>query len=178
MRKANAPLAAKLEELAVRHLGREGFALAAEKMKMYLATGDRGYLQGGRPAADKPPAAVKDLSKADTPDAHGREIIRLIQWCRKYKDPAYLTAARRQARLAYVRFMDDSCPLPKAYSGSPRKTVAGEAFGDFYFKGAKLMHAFALVGEAEGQTRRLRPAAAAGHSHATRCVGLGRSGAR
>ena len=56
--------------------------------------------------------------------------------------------AEQQARIAYVMFCDDTCPLPKAYAGGPRKTVAGDDFPDFYFRGASLIHAFALLGEA------------------------------
>jgi len=148
MRGADAPLAAKLEELARLHLGREKLKQAAKNMEMYLATGDRAYLQGERDEGAKPPPAVADLSKADAPAKHAAEIIRRLQWYGTYGDAAYLKAAERQARLACVRFLDETCPLPKAYAGPPRKTVAGEAFGDFYFRGAKLMHAFALLGEA------------------------------
>ena len=50
--------------------------------------------------------------------------------------------------------MDDTCPLPKAYAGAARKTVAGDPFPDFTFRGAKLMHAFALLGEVQGRTRK------------------------
>jgi hypothetical protein len=53
------------------------------------------------------------------------------------------------ARLAYINFCDDACPLPKAYAGSSLKTTQGAPFPDFYFRGAKLMHAFALLGEAK-----------------------------
>ena len=113
-----------------------------------LATGDRDYLQGKADASKRPPATIRDLSKADTPAPHGREICRLLQWYKASGDEAYLKAATEQARLACVRFMDDTCPLPKAHAGAPKKTVEGKPFGDFYFRGAKLMHAFALLGEA------------------------------
>jgi hypothetical protein len=62
---------------------------------------------------------------------------------------AYLKAADTYARLAPIAFCDDACPLPKAYAGSSPKTTQGEPFPDFYFHGAKLMHAFALLGEAK-----------------------------
>jgi len=90
----------------------------------------------------------RDLSKKSTSRAIAREIVRYVKLYRKYKDKAYLQIARRQGRLAYVRFMDDVCPLPKAYSGGRRKTAEGKGFGDFYFRGAELMGAFALLGEA------------------------------
>jgi hypothetical protein len=125
---------------------------------MYLATGDREYLQGARDMKTRPEPAVADLSKADVPTPHAREILRRLQWHRRYKDPRYLAAAAQQARLAYVRFCDDTCPLPKARAGAPARTVAGDPFPDFTFRGAKLMHAFALLGEAK---RRRAPAAPA-----------------
>ena len=66
----------------------------------------------------------------------------------------FLEAAEQQARLACVRFMDGTCPLPKAYEGQ-RRTAEGKPFPDFYFRGARLMHAFACLGEAlRGSTRR------------------------
>jgi hypothetical protein len=149
MRGANGTIAAKLQELARLHLGEQKLPQAMENLRMYRATGDSAYLQAERDAGEKPDAQVADLSKADTPDPHAREIIRRLQWYRMYKDPAYLAAAEQQARLAYVQFLDAACPLPKAYSGPPRKTVEGKPFPDFYFRGAKLMHAFALLGEAK-----------------------------
>ncbi|NQT89553.1 hypothetical protein HQ560_22480, partial [bacterium] len=96
---------------------------------------------------EKPAAEVRDLSGADSPEPHAREIVRLLEYHKQYKDDAYLKAAEQQARLAYVRFMDDASPLPKAYE-MPRKTQAGDPFPSFYFRGAGLMHAFALLGEA------------------------------
>ncbi|MHC4247755.1 MAG: hypothetical protein ACYS9X_01375 [Planctomycetota bacterium] len=148
---ADAALAAKLRELAQLLLGEEGLARAARNIEMFRATGDRAYLQGDIDRTRKPASAVADLSKAETPDEHAREIVRRLEWHRAHGDRAYLDAAVRQARLAYVRFMDGKCPLPKAYE-DPRKTVAGEPFPDFYFRGARFMHAFALVGEAMRQS--------------------------
>lgn len=154
IRHGNPGIAAKFAELAKRHLGEEKFKAAVKNMEMYLATRDRDYLRGGRDARRKPPPAVEDLSKANTPRPHAWAILRRLQWHKRYKDEAYLRAAEQQARLAYVRFMDDTCPLPKAYAGGPRKTVAGDPFPDFTFRGAKLMHAFALLGEAERRTKK------------------------
>ena len=147
--KADPAISAKFKTLARLHLGQEGLKRAVRNMEMFIATGDRAYLQGGRDMTAKPPATVRDLSQADTPDPHGQEIIRLLIAYRRYKDAAYLQAATRQGRLAYVRFMDGTCPLPKAYSGGLRMTAAGKPFGDFYFRGAKLMHALALLAEAQ-----------------------------
>ena len=149
---ANPGMAAKFEELAKRHLGEEKFRQAVSNTKMYPAAGDREYLQGGRSARSKPPTEIENLAKADTPRPHAWAVIRRLQWYKKYHDEAYLKAAEEQARLAYARFMDDTCPLPKAYAGAARKTVAGDPFPDFTFRGAKLMHAFALLGEVRGRT--------------------------
>jgi hypothetical protein len=103
-----------------------------------------GWSGGGR----KPKASPADLTNVDGPEKHGREIIRRVEWFRRWRDPAFLIAAERQAETARALFCDDGCPLPKAFAGGPRKTAAGEPFPDFYFRGAELMHAFALLGEA------------------------------
>jgi len=107
-----------------------------------------GVAAKAKPDCAKPQAVFRDLSKKSTSRAIAREIVRYVKLYRKYKDKAYLQIARRQGRLAYVRFMDDVCPLPKAYSGGRRKTAEGKGFGDFYFRGAELMGAFALLGQA------------------------------
>jgi len=170
--KADPAIAAKFGALARMHLGLGALQRAARNMPMYVATGDRAYIQGGRDATAKPAASVRDLSKADTPAPHAREIIRLLIAYKRHKDAAYLDAATRQARLAYARFMDATCPLPKAYSGKPPMTAAGKPFGDFYFHGAKLMHAFALLGEAQqraaGRGKRSSAARAGGDLEAVR----------
>jgi hypothetical protein len=139
VRDASPRIASKLEELARLLIGEA-------KVKAIVSQEDSGR---SRPpdGAKRPAAGVADLSKADSAPPHAREIIRRIEWYRAYRDEAYLEAAKEQARLAYVRFMDDKCPLPKAYENA-RPTAAGEPFPDFYLRGAKLMHAFALVGEA------------------------------
>jgi hypothetical protein len=111
----------------------------------------QGRLDGGIPFAPtgaKPKPVFRDLSKNNTPSASAREIVRYVKLYRKYKDKAYLEVARKQGVAAHVRFMDATCPLPKAYSGGRRKTAEGEGFPDFYFRGAELMGAFALLGEA------------------------------
>ena len=90
----------------------------------------------------------RDLSTKTTSSASAREIVRYVKLYHQYKDKAYLDIARRQGRQAYLRFMDATSPLPKAYSGRPRKTAEGKEFPDFYFRGAELMGAFALLGEA------------------------------
>ena len=136
MGKAHPGIAAKLAELARLHLGEDG-------LKRALRSGG-----AGTGSSKPPPATERDLSKADAPTPHAREIIRLLDCYRQYKDPAYLKAATAQARIAHGRFMDASCPLPKAFASGKRKTAEGKTFGDFYFRGAKLIHAFALLGEA------------------------------
>ena len=143
MKDADAGIAAKLAELARLHLGQEKFEQTLKDMKVRLAGGDVQAKPGARPKAE-----VRDLSRADTPGRHAAEIVRLLQWYKIYEDGAYLKAAEKQGRLACVRFMDDTCPLPKAYAGGPRKTAEGKAFPDFYFRGAALMRAFAFLGEA------------------------------
>jgi len=97
---------------------------------------------------DRPKAAVADLSGGDTPNAHAKEMLRRLAWYRTFGDAAYLRAAERQARLAHARFMDETCPLPKAFDPPRTTTAAGKPFPDFYFRGARLMHAFARLGEA------------------------------
>ena len=164
MRDADPGLAARFEELARLHLGEGKLKQALKNMEMYVATGDRDDLQGGRDTRERPPAEVEDLSDADTPQPHAWAILRRLQWHKRYGDEAYLKAAEQQARLAYVRFMDDTCPLPKAYAGGPGKTVAGDPFPDFTFRGAKLMHAFALLGEAKGHPAGAAPAHVSGAS--------------
>jgi hypothetical protein len=147
--KQDAPaLSAKLRDLAKVLLGEQKLADAVRKVGLFRATGDRGYLEGAHDGSTKPAATVADLSKAETPVEHAREILRRLRWYRRYNDAAYLHAAEQQARIAYVRFCDETCPLPKACADGPRRSVDGKPFPDFYFRGAKLMHAFALLGEA------------------------------
>ena len=148
IREANPAIAAKLEELARIHLGDEGLKAAPENVRMWLATGDKSHIQRVGPHRSRPKPQVADLSTADTPPRHATEILRRLMWYRLYGDCAYLDAAREQARRAYALFMDGRSPLPKAFAGEPKRTVAGEPFPDFYFRGARLMHAFALLGEA------------------------------
>jgi len=126
MRTADAPIADKMVTLAKLH------GVDAKTMKH----------------SAKPKPEFRDLSKNNTPRAAAREIARCVKLYRRHKDKAYLEIARKQGRVAYVRFMDDTCPLPKAYSGGLRKTAEGKDFPDFYFRGAELMSAFALLGEA------------------------------
>jgi hypothetical protein len=147
MKETDAALAAKFRALARLLLGEAGLAAAIRNVEMFAATGDRAFLERGVDPMRKPDTGIADLSKVDTPDGHAREILRRLAWHRARGDKAYLEAAVRQARLAWVRFMDGKCPLPKACD-APQKTVAGEPFPDFYFRGARLMHAFALVAEA------------------------------
>ena len=97
----------------------------------------------------KPEIRIRNLAGSRTPRRHAREIIRNVELYRRYGDKAYLKAAETYARLAYVVFCDDKCPLPKARAGSGRyRTTQGKPFPDFYFHGAGLMKAFALLAEA------------------------------
>jgi len=144
-KKTSPEISRKLAELAKLHLGEDGLRRAA----------------GGLDTTAKPKSAFRDLSKATIPNPHARQIIRLVSAYQRYKDPAYLKVALQQGRIAYAMFMDKTCPLPKACSGRPKRTAEGKDFGDFYFRGAKLMHAFALLGEASarGAARPTRPTA-------------------
>jgi len=140
MRPADAGVADKLVTLAKLHLDDAKFAKSLVDAKVRL---------GGAVSTDaKPQAEFRDLSGSNTSAASAREIVRYVKLYRQYKDKAYLEVARKQGRVAYVRFMDDTCPLPKAYSPGRRKTAEGKYFPDFYFRGAELMGAFALLGEA------------------------------
>jgi len=140
MRHADAGIADKLVTLARLHLDDAKFAKSLADAKVRLG--------GAGPTGAKPKPEFRDLSRNNTPSASAREIIRYVKLYRKYEDKAYLEVARRQGRIAYVRFMDATCPLPKAYSGGRRKTAGGKEFPDFYFRGAELMGALALLGEA------------------------------
>jgi hypothetical protein len=55
-------------------------------------------------------------------------MLRNIAYYQRYGDDAYLKAADTYARLAYMTFCDDACPLPKAYAGSSPETTLGEPF--------------------------------------------------
>ncbi len=146
-------ISAKLKELATLLLGNERLQQALLDIEKSLGNGS-GDLQTDVSAGTRPPANVSDLSAIDTSIKHAREIIRRVEWYKQYKDSAYLRAAEQQALKAYAMFCDDKTPLPKAYAGAARKTVSGKEFHDFYFRGAKLMHAFALLGETLEQTTR------------------------
>jgi len=81
------------QELAAREaakLGEIDFLKAATDFAdcMLKYGRDRGYLQGGDDLSRKPPAEARDLSKADSPTPHAREIIRLLQWHRHTGDAA------------------------------------------------------------------------------------------
>lgn len=135
---ADPALAAKLRRLATCVLGEGQVPVPLEK-------GPAGHaFDPGK----KPVASLVDLSKARTPDRHAKAILQRVDWFREYGDAAYARMAEKQARMAYVQFCDDVCPLPKAVAGSGRiRTADGNVFPDFYFRGAALMHAFARVGE-------------------------------
>ena len=172
LREAAPEMAAKLQTLARLLLGEDGAKEVADAVESAAGLRTRRANAAGGMATlawpwsalspmaiqqrmamppDRPDPAVADLSKADAPNRHADEILRRLQWHRTWGDEAYLRAAEAQARLAWDRFMDGTCPLPKAFDPPRTKTVAGEAFPDFYFRGARLMHAFARLGEALGQ---------------------------
>jgi len=146
--RAEPALAGKLRELARLHLGEGPVQRLVRAERARRAAPDRHPLDAPAGPGPRPAARVADLSGAETPAPHARQIVRLLGLHRTSGQAAYLRAAERQARLAYVRFCDRTCPLPKAHDGPARKTLAGKPFGSFSFRGASLMHAFALLGEA------------------------------
>ena len=148
-------ISTNLKELGMLLLGDDGFEQVVRDIETSRAEGHSNF-QGALSGAGRPSVTVADLSGVDTSVKHAREIMRRVAWYRQYRNSAYLRAAEEQARMAFAMFCDDKSPLPRAYAGAPRKTVAGGAFPDFYFRGAKLMHAFALLGEALGQAPRLQ----------------------
>jgi hypothetical protein len=109
------------------------------------------HLKGRKPEASaKPAPRFRDLSRSTTPRPHADAILQNVALYRQYKDAEFLKVADRHARQAAEMFCDDTCPLPKARAGvAPPKTTQGEPFPDFYFQGAKLMRAFAVLGEAQ-----------------------------
>jgi hypothetical protein len=142
-------LSAKLRKLARLHLKDDEYEDAVWELELYKRTGDKDYLQGTKAPKDRPEARVRDLSGNTTPGAFASEIIRNLEYYRQYGDAAYLNVAETHGRTAYAMFCDDACPLPKARAGAgEHATPGGEAFPDFYFRGAMLMKAFALLGEA------------------------------
>lgn len=130
---ANPVIAAKLKKLALLHLGEKGL----------------NSLHKTDPGKKRPDAAPANLANDKKSSRHASEIIKRIEWYRQYGDKAYLQAATEQADLAYRLFMDDTCPLPKGFNGPVPKTVRGDTSMNFYFQGASLMQAFALLGEAQ-----------------------------
>lgn len=105
-----------------------------------------------RPATSgKPTPQFRDLSRSHRePGPHADAILRNVALYRRYKDAEFLKVADLHARQAAAMFCDATCPLPKARAGiAAHKTTQGEPFPDFYFRGAKLMGAFAVLGETQ-----------------------------
>jgi hypothetical protein len=101
---------------------------------------------------EQPGAMVVDLSGKDRPTDHARAIEAMLEAWEKYGDRTYLDAARGYARRAYAMFCDERSPLPRAIAkGGEMRTTEGEMFGDFYWRGAELMWAFARLGAAMGE---------------------------
>jgi hypothetical protein len=109
-----------------------------------------GFIQGKQDPLYKPdPNYILDLSDRVLSTTHASEILYHLKLYRTFNDPAYLKTAETYGRLAHAMFCDDTSPLPKGFAKSvPIHTARGKTFPDFYFQGAKLMHAFALLGEA------------------------------
>ncbi len=97
--------------------------------------------------ASAPPLPAADLAHEHDSRKHAREIMRYLDWHRENgRDPEYLQAAAKLADRARSLFCDAQSPLPRAYAGPLRRTPSGDRFPDFYFREARLMHAFALLG--------------------------------
>ena len=127
--------------------------VSAQLEKLATLVSERTVRDGD--GSTRPRASIAKLKGQENSEKHAKEITKRVGWFIRYNDPAYLRAAERQASIAYGMFCDEMCPLPKAYPGMVRKTASGQQFPDFYFRGAKLMHSFALLGEALGQTASL-----------------------
>jgi hypothetical protein len=126
-------ISAKLEKLARLHLGEKKEAAVEVKP----------------PKPEAQFLAIKGMQSS----RYAQAIRRNVDLYRTYDDTAFLTVARQYADTAAKLFLDDVCPLPK-YSSVPLMTPSGEPFPDFYFRGAELMHAFALLGEAAQAQRK------------------------
>ena len=98
----------------------------------------------------RPTPRFRDLSRTSTPGPHADAILRDVALYRECRDAEFLKIADMHARQAVTMFCDDTCPLPKAHAGvTAHKTAQGKPFPDFYFRGAKLMRAFALLAQAQ-----------------------------
>ena len=144
-RKRLPSISSKLKNLAELLLGRDR---TSEIVRKAESSSVAGAATPDSHSETKPPVTVADLSSAQLPEKHAQEIIRRVDWFKQYGDVGYLAVARQQAHAAYVLFCDDRSPLPKANAAGAPTTTEGKPFPDYYFKGAKLMHAFALVAEA------------------------------
>ena len=125
---ANPAVAAKMRKLADLHL--------KDKEK-----------PSGNAAVKKLVPRLRDLSENATPLDYAEDILQNLARYEQFGDGKFLRVAETYARLACVRFLNDQCPLPKARAGIQRTSQA-EPFPDYYFHGAKLMRAFALLGDA------------------------------
>jgi len=139
-------VSAKLRRLSEMHLGNQPWETTRKNLEWAEVTGDIGFLQGTRdtrlPTAGRPALSASVLS-----EDYATQILAFLKLYRETGQEANLRFARVYARLAYARFCDEESPLPRAFAaGAPVTTRRGEPFPDFYFKGAKLMRAFAQLG--------------------------------
>ena len=152
----NPRVAGKLRRLSELHLGKQPYATTLRNLAWAKATGDNSFIQGTRdtrlPAAGRPP-----LSAAVMADDYATQILVYIRKYRERGNETDLRFAKVYARLAHERFIDGTSPLPRAFAaGAPIRARDGEPFPDFYFHGAKLMRAFALLGEISQQQKSKR----------------------
>jgi hypothetical protein len=143
-------ITSKLRKLATLHLGDQTKETTLRNLTWAKELRSSGFIQGKQDPLYKPdPNYILDLSDRVLSTTHASEILYHLKLYRTFNDPAYLKTAETYGRLAHAMFCDDTSPLPKGFAKSvPIHTARGKTFPDFYFQGAKLMHAFALLGEA------------------------------
>ena len=140
----------KLRKFSILHLGDQSEETTMRNIAWAQELKSSDFIQNKKKPLDKPdPADIRDLSDQVQSTIHATEILYHLKLYHTYNEPAYLKTAETYARLAYAMFCDDTSPLPKGFAkGVPLQTAQGNSFPDFYFQGAKLMKAFALLGEA------------------------------
>ena len=140
----------KFRNLATLHLGDQTDETTMRNLAWAKELKSSDFIQRKKDPLAKPdPTHMLDLSDRVLSTAHASEILYHLKLYRTFNDPAYLKTAETYGHLAYTMFCDNISPLPKGFAkGIPIHTAQGKPFPDFYFQGAKLMHAFALLGEA------------------------------
>ena len=144
-------LAAKLRRLAQLHLKEQPDDVTRRNLRLAAASGNVGFIAGKKMTPPERVAALRDFSGDAVSDGIAQEIADCVVFYNETKRPEYLRAATEYARIARELFCDEHSPLPRALRQEVSlRTTRGEAFPDFYFDGARLMRAFALLGSATG----------------------------